>query len=51
MTPDIDTPLPDELLDEETWAAPERLTADDCFDHLGGDWRRPSTAGDPEDGA
>lgn len=39
----------DDLLDEETWAAPERLTTDDCFEHLGGDWRRPSTACHEED--
>ncbi|HEY1073821.1 MAG TPA: hypothetical protein VGE49_12950, partial [Brevundimonas sp.] len=40
-----------ELLDEEAWAAPERLTPDDCFDQLGSDWRRPAAPGDPEDEA
>lgn len=45
-------PLPNELealLDEETWAAPERLSPDDCFDHLGSDWRGPVAPHDPED--
>lgn len=37
------------LLDEEAWAAPERLSSDDCFDHLGGDWRGPVRPHDPED--
>ncbi|WP_248601212.1 hypothetical protein, partial [Brevundimonas diminuta] len=38
------------LLDEEAWAAPDRLSADDCFDHLGGDWRSSAAPHDPEDG-
>jgi hypothetical protein len=38
------------LLDEEAWAAPDRLSADDCFDHLGGDWRSSAAPDDPEDG-
>lgn len=45
-------PVMDELeplLDEETWAAPDRLSADDCFDHLGGDWRSSAAPHDPED--
>ncbi len=37
------------LLDEEVWAAPERLSADDCFDHLGSDWRSSAAPHDPED--
>lgn len=37
------------LLDEEAWAAPERLSADDCFDHLGSDWRSSAAPHDPED--
>lgn len=49
---DLAEDLPEDLealLDEETWAAPERLTPDDCFDHLGSDWRGPVRPHDPED--
>ena len=38
-----------ELLDEEVWAVPERLSPDDCFDQLGGDWRGLVAPRDPED--
>lgn len=41
-------PLP-ELPDEETWSAPDRLSDDDCFDHLGADWRVSAAPFDPED--
>ncbi|MEN5146075.1 hypothetical protein [Brevundimonas diminuta] len=40
---------PEPLLDEEAWAAPERLSADDCFDQLGSDWRSSAAPHDPED--
>ncbi|MNE17653.1 hypothetical protein D3C80_1106410 [compost metagenome] len=49
MTRYFDRILEPELLDEEAWAAPERLTPDDCFDHLGSDWRRPAAPHDQED--
>jgi len=49
MTRYFDRILEPELLDEEAWAAPERLTPDDCFDQLGSDWRRPAAPGDQED--
>ncbi|MGH7019025.1 MAG: hypothetical protein ACREEY_04050, partial [Brevundimonas sp.] len=49
MTRYFDRLLEPELLDEEAWAAPERLTPDDCFDQLGSDWRRPAAPGDQED--
>lgn len=29
-----------DLLDAEVWDCPDRLSADDCFDHTGADWRR-----------
>ena len=38
MAPD-DT-LRDLLLDEEIWDAPDRLSADECLDEIGADWRR-----------
>ena len=39
-----------ELLDEEAWDAPARLTDDDLFTHGGGDWRRAAfDLEDPED--
>lgn len=38
-----------ELPDQEIWSAPDRLSADDCFDHLGADWRGPVRPHDPED--
>lgn len=37
-----------ELLDEDVFAAPERLSPQDCFDQLGGDWRWPSAFSDAE---
>jgi len=49
MTRYLDHIVEPELLDEEVWAAPERLTPDDCFDQLGNDWRRPAALGDQED--
>ena len=49
MTRYFDRILEPELLDEEAWAAPERLTPDDCFEQLGSDWRRPAAPGDQED--
>ena len=49
MTRYFDRILEPELLDEEAWAAPERLTPDDCFEQLGRDWRRPAAPGDQED--
>ena len=39
-----------ELLDEEAFAAPERLSPDDCLDQIGQDWRWNATPFDPEDG-
>lgn len=38
-----------ELLDEEAWFAPERLSADDCLEHLGADWRWPSAPQDQDE--
>lgn len=49
MTRYLDRILEAELLDEEVWAAPERLSPDDCFDELGNDWRRPVAPCDQED--
>jgi|GEM_PF-4324918 len=44
------TPKSDfELLDEEAFAVPDRLTPEDCFEHLGTDWRCSSAPADPED--
>jgi len=37
------------LLGAGTWSAPESLSSDDCFDHLGSDWRGPARPHDPED--
>lgn len=38
-----------ELLDEEVFAAPDRLSPDDCLEEIGTDWRWPSSPFDPED--
>lgn len=38
-----------ELLDEEAFAVPERLSAEDCLDQIGTDWRWPSAPSDWED--
>jgi hypothetical protein len=38
-----------DLLDEEVWAAPDRLSPEDCFEQVGADWRWPSAPADPED--
>lgn len=39
-----------DLLDEEAWEAPRRLTDDDLFTHGGDGWRRAgSHLDDPED--
>lgn len=34
--------LDDLLLDPEDWAPPQRLSADECFDEIGADWRNRS---------
>ncbi|MFC5371520.1 hypothetical protein ACFPIF_03095 [Brevundimonas faecalis] len=44
IEPDLDSEVPD----EEVWDNPGRLTADDCFEQLGRDWRRPFHSGDQE---
>ena len=49
MTRNFDQIVEPDLLDEEAWAAPERLTPDDCFDQLGSDWRWPAAPVDQED--
>ncbi|WP_409018604.1 hypothetical protein [Brevundimonas vesicularis] len=38
-----------ELLDEEAWFVPERLSADDCLEQLGADWRWPSAPRDQDE--
>lgn len=49
MTRYFDRIVEPELLDEEAWTAPERLSPDDCFDQLGADWRRPTAPLDQEE--
>ena len=38
-------PLDDLLLDPEDWAPPQRLSADECFDEIGADWRNRADSG------
>ena len=35
-----DDALSDLLLDQDIWDAPDRLSADECLDEIGADWRR-----------
>ncbi|WP_292051250.1 MULTISPECIES: hypothetical protein [unclassified Brevundimonas] len=35
--------LSDLLLDADIWDAPDRLSADECLDELGADWRRTAS--------
>lgn len=43
--------LSDLLLDPEIWDAPDRLSADECLDEIGADWRqtRPQHSGFEEE--
>lgn len=38
--PHNDDELSDLLLDSEIWDAPDRLSADECLDEIGADWRQ-----------
>ena len=51
MQPDygLDTAWEDLLPDAEIWTSPERLSADECLDEIGVDWRS-TTGGFSEEG-
>lgn len=36
----VNDELSDLLLDCEIWDAPDRLSADECLDEIGADWRQ-----------